>query len=436
MVMMHELAHCLQMNHGREFWKVRNQFAGELRDLWGKGFTGDGLWGRGQTLLSGEYHDGGRTEDEVLPAHVCGGTFRSSRGGKRKRGGAELNKEKKKETYAERQQRRMKRKFGVNGVALGGDEETKVKLENGKKPKGKPRVAGSMRGRELRAAAALARFGEKKDGEEQVKDEESTLSGSETESDYEDVDVKREAYDLDGSRMRDGKGRGLVKVCEDEDQDDVQVKQEIEELQGLDSMSARSFITAKTKDPTISTADQTRSVRAEKAVKQGSPSSYETPPDRIRMQDIPQYVEKPDSPPPPPPATMDPNATAVPQINIPPSSSSLHTTQTALLNNPAPVPPSPAPSPPPPPPPPTTTTIKPTPSEETPCPICTTLNEPSALLCVACSHVLDTRKVTRYWRCRACNEDGGGSGIGKGYVNSAGCGRCGVCGGRREEGEG
>lgn len=420
MVMMHELAHCLQMNHGREFWKVRNQFAGELRELWAKGYTGDGLWGRGQTLLSGEYHDGGRTEDEVLPAHVCGGTFRSSRGGKRKRGGA--GSEKKKETYAERQQRRIKRKFGANGVALGGDDETKVKLENGKNPKGKPRVAGSMRGRELRAAAALARFEEKKDGEEQVKDEESTPSGSETESDYEDVDIKGEAFDLDGSRMRDGKGRGLVKVCEDEDQDDVHVKQEIEELQGLDNVGTGSRTTA-ARDA-ITTVAQTAPRPVERVrsnLKQVSTSNFDSPPDRIRMEDIPQYVERED----PSPAT-NPNAAAV-QINVRPS----HTAKTSTPNKSASSPPSSSSSKSPPPPRITTTTrTHPSNSPEgTTCPICSMSNGPGSLLCIACSHVLDTGKVTRYWRCRR-----GGACDGSEYVNSADCGRCGVCGGRREEG--
>lgn len=436
MVMVHELAHCVQMNHGREFWKVRNRFAGELRELWGKGYTGDGLWGRGQTLLSGEYHDGGRMEDEVLPARVCGGTFRSSRGGKRKRGGA--GSEKKKETYAERQQRRIKRKFGVNGVALGGDDETKGKLENGKKPKGKPRVAGSMRGRELRAAAALARFEEKTEDREQVKDEESTLSGSETESDYEDVDVKGEAFDMDGSRMRDGKGRGLVKVCEDEDQDDVHVKQEIEELQGL-GYARTGPPTTRARDPTTTTAvDQTGfrpGERAASSLKQLSPPRYDYPPDRIRMQDIPQYVENQD-----PPPTNNPNAAV--QITIRPSS---HTVRTPPPNKPASSsqpPSSSSSSNPPPAPPPTTriTTARPHPSDssssseeeeekETTCPICSMSNGPGSLLCIACSHVLDTGRVTRYWRCRrggACDE-------GSGYVNSADCGRCGVCGGRREE---
>ncbi len=36
MVMVHELSHCKQMNHSPAFWKVRNQYAAELRLLWDK----------------------------------------------------------------------------------------------------------------------------------------------------------------------------------------------------------------------------------------------------------------------------------------------------------------------------------------------------------------------------------------------------------------
>jgi hypothetical protein len=222
MVMMHELAHCKQMNHSGAFWKVRNQYSDELRELWKKDYTGDGMWGRGRLLASGEQSMQADLLTETLPASLCGGTYRSARR-KRKRGGAL---EQPKISYAERQQKRIVRKFGTNGLALGDDENTRVKLENGKKPKGKPRVAGSARGRELRAAAALARFGQKK--EEEVKSEAD--SDSETESDEDMVNVKTEAVDIDGKKMTDGHGHGLVKVCEDEDVKDEDVKREMEEL--------------------------------------------------------------------------------------------------------------------------------------------------------------------------------------------------------------
>ncbi|KAI4281665.1 MAG: hypothetical protein L6R35_005597 [Caloplaca aegaea] len=169
-----------------------------------------------------------------MPERLCGGTFRTRRGRKRKRGGAKGEEL----TYKERQQRRIERKFGTNGQVLGGEEDARVKLENGKKLKGKPRVAGSSRGRELRVAAALARFGAQK--EEKVKKEEAaaaatttTMTDSESDSESEDSKSEKEALDLNGSKLLDSKGRGLVKICEDEDEDDMQVKQEMKEMQEL-----------------------------------------------------------------------------------------------------------------------------------------------------------------------------------------------------------
>src|SRR5262249_13755908 len=155
--MMHELAHNLQMNHGKYFWAERNKFANEIKDLWAKGYTGDGLWGNGRTLADLEAVRGNNIlpSAELATLPVCGGTFRS-RPRKRKRGGAgrqEL-------TWKEKRDRRIEKKFGKNGQALGEDEGARMLLEIGKNGTvgGKPRVANSKRGRELRAAAALARF--------------------------------------------------------------------------------------------------------------------------------------------------------------------------------------------------------------------------------------------------------------------------------------
>lgn len=223
MVMMHELAHCAQMNHSRAFWAVRNQYAAQMQTLWAEGYKGDGLWGRGAKLATGEWERNSVLADEVLPEHLCGGTYRS-RGRKRKA--------KPVLTYQERKERRILKKFGKNGVALGADEEEKVKLEKGKRVQAKPRVAGSLRGRELRAAAALARFEQSRDDapkkEEEVDEEEGL-------SDYEDGDLagSKAAMDLDGTRMTDKDGGDMVKVCEDENPDDADAKNELDELHGL-----------------------------------------------------------------------------------------------------------------------------------------------------------------------------------------------------------
>ncbi|KFX88935.1 hypothetical protein V490_07301 [Pseudogymnoascus sp. VKM F-3557] len=224
MVMMHELAHCKQMNHSKAFWKVKDQYSTELKALWQKGYTGDGMWSRGRTLLTGQYDEASLGSEETLPEHLCGGTFRSS--GKRKRAA------KPKLSYKERKERTIVKKFGVNGVALGADEETKAKLEKGKKTAGNPRVAGSNRGRELRAMAALSRFMTTAGEDNMAKaEDEVARSGSETESDWEaGPSDPEEAVDSNGNKVHDGKGRTLIRICDDEDPDENNVKDEMSEL--------------------------------------------------------------------------------------------------------------------------------------------------------------------------------------------------------------
>ena len=405
MVMMHELAHCVQMNHSGAFWKVNNQFKGELRELWAKGYTGEGLWGRGQTLLSGEYDTGRNLENEILPTNLCGGSFRSSRRGKRKRG-----REKPKESYAERQQRRIKKKFGVNGVTLGDDDDTKVKLENGMKPKGKPRVAGSKRGRELRAAAALARFDQVK--KESPKDE-TLFSDSETESDGDNGD-DAEAFNPDCSRLTDKKGRRMVKVCEDADRDDVHVKQEIQELQYLNRVHPDTQkgekINVNLSGIHVTDHGAMSSNRFSPlhggATRHSELIDPQASGSGLRMEDIPLYDKSKDH------SISREKSTEAHQV----TSRSLNGLRESSNS---------------------TSTSRPSKDQSTAdhqlqasemiCPICSMANEPTSLLCIACSHVLDTGKVTRYWRCRsgACKDSQ--------YINAADCGLCGVCGARNSQ---
>ncbi|KAI0396217.1 WLM-domain-containing protein [Xylariaceae sp. FL0594] len=217
MVMMHELAHCKQMNHSKAFWAVRNKYASEMRDLWARNYSGEGIWGRGKLLEAGEFEQNSVCTQDALPEHLCGGTYQSAR---RKR------KRKPQLSYQEQKERRILRKFGANGIALGEDDEVKAELENGKKPRGKPRVAKSKRGRELRAAAALARFEQAKKVEEPVKEEEKDEDNDFETASEEDEDENNPTK----PSIVDKEGRRLIKVCEDENPEDGDAQNEMQEL--------------------------------------------------------------------------------------------------------------------------------------------------------------------------------------------------------------
>jgi DNA-dependent metalloprotease WSS1 len=371
MVMMHELAHCKQMNHSKAFWAVRNVYAEQMRGLWGRGYKGDGLWGRGASLETGGWEANAVLPGEVFPEHLCGGTFRSRR---RKR------KAKPQLSYQERKERRILKKFGRNGVALGADEAVKRELEKGRRVVAKPRVAGSARGRELRAAAALARFETKKKEEVneetklKVKVEDETNSEDETESEYED-DVPgmdgSDAVDIDGSRLVDGDGRGMVRVCGDEEQDqDEDVKKELRELQSAIKGPASSP-NSKPRSRLITEPNPKPSPRSSKNEGTGSRQPKAEPTtDRKAIRDIPPQWRKSDS-------TVTP------------------TTPDSIAKQQA-------------------------------CPICAFANSELTLTCTMCSHVLDPDSVPNTWRCKTpdCNLS---------YRNSGDCGVCGICGQKRPE---
>ena len=392
MVMMHELAHCKQMNHSKFFWQVRNGFASEMEGLWAKKYVGEGMWGRGKDLTTGAFVQERELAEGDVPEHLCGGTYRR-KGKKRKRGGqsGDQEAEKPKLTYAERQQKRIAKKFGVHGegAALGDDEMVRGALESasGKRHTGKPRVANSKRGRELRAQAALARFGAAKS--ETVKEEpevepepfiKQEPEDSETDSDWDDTE-------FDGTQSVGE--TDMIKVCGDEGEDEDGAHNEMADLrkmgqaapvdiQGIDPENSRLEKTAAKTDaaPTILAEDHVDSEtesETEDAVATTAKISTTTP-------------------------LADTNAP--PQVTSPG-----HPNDGIEANH---------------------QTIEPTSADQPgTCSICSLVNDPSSPTCMACSNVLQPSLMPDHWRCKSEVCQGGS------YINAGDAGRCGVCGAQK-----
>ncbi|KZL85191.1 wlm domain-containing protein [Colletotrichum incanum] len=413
MVMMHELAHCKQMNHSRAFWAVRNQYADQMRGLWQRGYSGDGIWGRGAQLGTGQFQNNVALPGEPLPEHLCGGTYRS-RGRKRKI--------KPKLSYKEQKERRILKKFGANGVALGADEEAKVRLEGGKRTQAKPRVAGSARGRELRAAAALARFDQaKKEPDDDIKFEVKDEDGS-GESEYEDdpADVKNEdAVDIDGKPIIDGKGRGMIKVCEDEDPEDQDAQNELQELRNSVQQWRQTHLNFKREDDSAeTTVPQIRARQPAQDEESISQTPSQTAPPRIKIKKEEEDMDQ-----------EAPNlniASAAPVIKreaddaprLPVTRGQISPNGTASLAEDGTTQS-------------TTTSIASAPVStegEIFCGVCSFANSALSIMCAVCSHVLDPTSVPNAWRCRstACQ--------GSEYVNPGDFGVCGVCGQSKKQG--
>lgn len=395
MVMMHELAHCKQMNHSKFFWQVRNGFAGEMEGLWAKKYSGEGMWGRGQDLVSGAFVRERELEQGDVPEHLCGGTYRR-RGRKRKRGGqtqgGNAGDEAPKLTYAERQQRRIAKKFGAHGegAALGDDELVRGAYESasGKRHAGKPRVANSKRGRELRAQAALARFGAAKS--EPVKDEPDVKQEPEIKQEPEDSETDSDWDDAELGGDQSGNETDMIKVCGDEGEEEDGTHNEMDELRKMSqkatSGSRRDDLDA-SRDRALAPPKPTR-------------ATGRTAPAQVHVDSETESEAEDDTS---GATARDPTATL-------PSNSPKPVDNSAQPTSPPAVP---------------QQAVEPEPSTTEPglCAICSLANDPSSPTCMACSNVLQPSLMPDHWRCKseACQ---GGT-----YINAGDAGRCGICGG-------
>lgn len=385
MVMMHELAHCKQMNHSRFFWQVRNKYADEMKELWTKKYEGEGLWGRGKKLLSGQFVHDRMPDSADMPEHLCGGTYRRARGKKRKRG--QDGAEKPKLSYAERQQKRIAKKFGVHGEGkgLGEDELVRGALEQGKRHYAKPKVAKSKRGRELRANAALARFEAAK--AQQTPERTPELEeddGSETESDEDDYGDGLAIFDTLG-RIKDQRGRDLVRVCEDEGEQDEGGQNELDDLRMMGSNNlGRNKVDGAPSGSRESSDAKPLTGQNEDSETESEPDA-EAPAEESAAPKTNSETAKPD----------------VVNDGLSASESSAGTGDAA---------------------------IKERPSNVSVCAMCSVENPPNAPTCVVCSHVLKTKLMPNHWRCKsdACK--------GSKYINAGDVGRCGVCGAQKPAG--
>lgn len=388
LVMMHELAHCKEMNHSSSFWKVRNAFCGEVKLLWDRGYVGEGMWGRGRAV-DGRFVEGKSVAEGDLPEHVCSGTYRrQGRGRKRKRGGEKS--EKPKVTYAERQQKRILKNFGSGGMKLGDDEDTRVKLEEGKKQKAKPRVAGSVRGRDLRAAAALARFETVK--KEEVIKEEETDSETESDDDWHVLDDETAATDQSGKKITDSKGHDMVRVCGAEDENDEDVKREMEELRMTDIPPASSVAKRPFKKPAPEPTYDGTTIESD--------------------SDVEELTNKPIPPVSKGKSLLPTNKPSAPASESIPSQKSTSKSISISRKPPEPQGPQPKVSRPAPPPP-----------DSSICPTCSFENADSDILCMVCSNVLKPSIMSNTWKCKAASCEGSA------FINHGDSGRCSVCGG-------
>jgi hypothetical protein len=263
---------------------------------------------------------------------------------------------------------------------------------SGKRHAGKPRVANSKRGRELRAQAALARFGAAKaepiKEEPEVKPEpyiKQEPEDSETDSDWDDAE-------FDGSQS--GGDTDMIKVCGDEGEDEDDAHNEMDDLRKIGQKA--SGLVEET-DPKNSRLGLTTAKTSTAPTQDGTHPADDHVDSETESETDDAVVTTAQ----PSETTTSADTSAQPQATSPTHSHDGVEAEQATIRQTAPT------------------------EQPGTCPICSLVNDPSSPTCMACSDVLQPSLMPDHWRCKseACQ---GGS-----YINAGDAGRCGVCGAQK-----
>ena len=179
-----------------------------------------------------------------------------------------------------------------------------------------------------------------------------------------------DAVDIDGSRLFDKLGSPLVKVCEDDDKDNEDAKNELLELQNFGGDAEQPASSKQPKKPLLQSSSSL-------------PASKHKVPKFIKEKEVPTAVKD------------DRNCRSIEKAargvkkkeEVQPSTGS----RSNLCS----------------------------------CPVCSMENQPTALTCIACSNVLKPELAPDSWRCKSslcqCSD----------YWNAGDVRLCGVCGTRK-----
>ncbi|GAA6018411.1 hypothetical protein JCM8202_001369 [Rhodotorula sphaerocarpa] len=232
-VMCHELAHIREMNHSKYFFQVNSELRAALAKLRASGYTGDGFWSTGRSLIYPQAEIPAAAEE--LAALTCGGANKKSRGRRRRRPRAAGSKPPRERGSAVQlgttgRQTAVPRKAGGRVAKKGAFTGTGNLLSDDPAQSTFKRRAQAQKAIEARAAAAEARIAADKrarTAESRVKTEagpstdakpkvDVDLATADSDAEPDTEDDETDAHDVGGGWETDEEDKPAVQLSEEE----------------------------------------------------------------------------------------------------------------------------------------------------------------------------------------------------------------------------